>query len=396
MLIVRHHNLPQNSQLPAAANGTNGAMSNYSNRGGAHSQCVANIENNPCERDWQLDDSSQSSFKPCRQGSGSMTPLPYHDSAHTMYEQGGQLRGSNRSSIDGSGPDLSQIPNSTQAMPLITGTSIELCVTQRMNQQQQKIMFSPTAKHSASSVGGPTTSSNYCKSSNDFGLFKVHAGAHQQHTSSNHHYPSSSVFLENSDILDDKDYPKLYHRHSTIMMTPDSIGCDNNDKKLRRYSDTKLLHATNNIGDDDDEAGMYIDATNSYATSPMPIFNVATMLGASIPNTLNESHTDTYPVPQITDIIFENNSTGGTYDPLELNIQEMLELDMATTRSALRKPRYSMNNVADSDERYIQADVGHSSNTNSNTMYVNNPSDNRNIFKSMPNLSASSENLLQK
>lgn len=54
----------------------------------AQNQCVANIENNPMnyERDWQLDDSSQSSFKPCPQGSGSMTPLPFHDSAHTMYE----------------------------------------------------------------------------------------------------------------------------------------------------------------------------------------------------------------------------------------------------------------------------------------------------------------------
>lgn len=125
VLIVRHHN-PQNSQLSAAANSTSGAASNYSNRTVAHSQCIANIENNPMnyERDWQLDDSSQSSFKPCRQGSGSMTPLPYHDSAHTMYEPNGQLRSSNRSSIDGSGADLSQIPNSTQVMPLIAASSV--------------------------------------------------------------------------------------------------------------------------------------------------------------------------------------------------------------------------------------------------------------------------------
>lgn len=222
----------------------------------------------------------------------------------------------------------------------------------------------------------------------------MHSSAHQQHAN-NHHYPSSSVFLENSDILDDKEYPKLYHRHSTIIMAPDSIGCDN-DKKFRRYSDTKLLHTANNIGDDDDENATYIDTTHQYAASPMPIFNVATMmLGASIPNTLNESHTDTYPVPQITDIIFENNSTGGTFDPLELNIQEMLELDMASNRN-LRKPRYSMNNVADSDERYNYTDAGHGSNIDANNMYENNSSDNRNIFKSMPNLSASSENLLQK
>lgn len=87
VLIVRHHNLPQNNMMGSAANGNN-APSNYNNRSIAQNQCVANIENNPMnyERDWPLDDSSQSSFKPCPQGSGSMIPLSFHDSAHTMYE----------------------------------------------------------------------------------------------------------------------------------------------------------------------------------------------------------------------------------------------------------------------------------------------------------------------
>lgn len=98
MLIVRHHNLPQNNQLSTTGST---AASNYNGRTIAQSQCVANIENNPLnyERDWQLDDSSQSSFKPCPQGSGSMTPLPFHDSAHTMYETNSQLRSVN-SSLD--------------------------------------------------------------------------------------------------------------------------------------------------------------------------------------------------------------------------------------------------------------------------------------------------------
>lgn len=199
-----------------------------------------------------------------------------------------------------------------------------------------------------------------------------------------------------SDILDDKAYPKLYHRHS--MMAPDSISCDD-DAKIRRYSDTKLLHAAND--DDSNSANdLYViqqqqqqhQHQHHYENHPMPIFNVATVLGASISATSNDTPNENY---QITDIIFDSSTTGGTYDPLELNIQEMLELDMATSRSALRKPRYSMNNVADGDDdkcdvRY--ADAGATVNTSA---YVNN-SENRNMFKSMPNLSASSENLLQK
>lgn len=374
-------------------NASNGA-SGY-NRSMAQSQCVANIENNPLnyERDWQLDDSSQSSFKPCPQGSGSMTPLPFHDSAHTMYEANSQLR-SVHSSMDGSGLDLNQIPNSAQAMPLTGGTSSNTIASTSNNplgQQQQQ-------------------------HKNDYGLFKVHSsGQHRNSSSSNqqqqhHHYPTSSVFLENSDILDDKDYPKLYHRHSAIMMAPDTISCDS-DAKIRRYSDTKLLHTANHLDDDDDdeESDLYMNET--YNNHPMPIFNVATVLGSSIPATTHDTHPENY---QITDIIFDSNTTGGTFDPLELNIQEMLELD--TSRNVLRKPRYSLNNVADGiDERcnVHYSDAGNDnyggavSNsggggggsgagvTNNTTAYVNNP-DNRNMFKSMPNLSASSENLLQK
>lgn len=359
VLVVRHHNLPQNNQLPTLVNTSNGG-SNY-NRSMAQSQCVANIENNPSNYgDWQLDDSSQSSFKPCPQGSGSMTP--FHDSAHTMYEANSQLR-SVHSSMDGSGLDLNQIPNSAQVMPLV-GTS----------------------PHTHAS-----TSNNGHKS--DYGLFKVHSSG--QHRSAHHHYPTSSVFLENSDILDDKAYPKLYHRHS--MMAPDSISCDD-DAKIRRYSDTKLLHAAND--DDSNSANdLYViqqqqqqQHQHHYENHPMPIFNVATVLGASISATSNDTPNENY---QITDIIFDSNTPGGTYDPLELNIQEMLELDMATSRSALRKPRYSMNNVADGDDEKCDvryADAGATTNTSA---YVNN-SENRNMFKSMPNLSASSENLLQK
>lgn len=284
-----------------------------------------------------------------------MTPLPFHDSAHTMYEAN---RRSVHSSLDGSALDLNQIPNSAQVMPLITGTS--------------------------SNTIASTSNSNH---KTEYGMFKVHSSGQQHRGNSQNHYPTSSVFLENSDILDDKDYPKLYHRHSAIMMAPDTISYDS-ESKIRRYSDTKLLHTTN---DDDDDCDLYVSET--YDNQPMPIFNVTTVLG-TLPTTVHENHPENY---QITDIIFDSNQSGGTYDPLELNIQEMLELDMTTSRNALRKPRYSMNNVADGvDEKcnVHYSDAGNNSTTNA-TSHVNSP-DNRHMFKSMPNLSASSENLLQK
>lgn len=264
-----------------------------------------------------------------------------------------------RSSINGSGLDLNQIPDSAQGMPLIASSS-------------------NTIASVAPGSGNAT----------DYGLFKLNSMAPPRNAAA--HYPTSSVFLENSDILDDKDYPKLYHRHSTIMMAPDTLHYDN-DLRTRRYSDTKLLNAQNSASDEDDENGMCDDP---YSNRPLPIFNVTTVLGASIPNAMTDMHADNYPVPQITDIIFNSNAAGNTYDPLELNIQEMLELDMANNRMQLRKPRYSMNNVTDANDRYVATYNDPVHNYNVGTC-VNN-SDNRNMFKSMPNLSASCENLLQK
>lgn len=231
------------------------------------------------------------------------------------------------------------------------------------------------------------TKKNVCNKSDflyfllEFLYFQVGVHSSRPHRSSRQHYPTSSVFLENSDILDDRDYPKLF-RHSTIMMAPDEINCPN-DTKIRRYSDTKLLHTTKD-DDDDDETETY---TRGNYNQPMPIFNVATVLGTSIPTTSNETNSENY---QITDIIFDDGQmTGGTYDPLELNIQEMLELDMATNR------RYSMNNIGDGIDEKCNIHYSDVGNNTKITAHINS-SENRNIFKSMPNLSASSENLLQK
>lgn len=303
----------------------------------SHGQIIANIENNPLhyERDWQLDDSSQSSFKPCPQGSGSMTP--FHDSVHNMYE--------------------TTNPSSSSAPVRSSSHSTNGSIAGDLNAAAAK--------------------------TNDLNLFKV---------TNNHplNYPNSAVFLENSDILNDAEYPKLYHRHSTVMssvgqppLTTTEI-TDNLDKyqtkDTRRYSDTKLLQQQQRGSD------------LTEVASP-PIFNVTNVLGKSIPSAqmMAEALATSSTAINITDIIFESNACasgggggggggvvsgggGSTFDPLELNIKEMLELDGNHKKMA----RLSLNN--------LPADTVAAAVTTTN----------RNIFKSLPNLSASSENLLQK
>lgn len=209
----------------------------------------------------------------------------------------------------------------------------------------------------------------------------------------------SSVFLENSDILDDKDYSQVYqqqqhqqqhhqqqqqqqthhHRHSTIAMPPDSVQFVD---RARRFSDTKLLHAVSDL-----------ELDNATTTNPVrqPIFNVAHVLGVSMPSTRgtitsggpavlrHRTVDECFVVPQITEILFD--STDATYDPLELNIHEMLDADHThnSTSSSLKRQRLSLHTVSAADADHGQR-----------------VADNRNFFKSLPNLSASSENLLQK
>lgn len=60
----------------------------------------------------------------------------------------------------------------------------------------------------------------------------------------------TSMFIENSDILNDQNYPKLYYRHSTVLLpttakTSRSIDdiLREKQREKRRYSDTKLLNS---------------------------------------------------------------------------------------------------------------------------------------------------------
>lgn len=317
-------------------------------------QIVANIENNPLhyERDWQLDDSSQSSFRPCPQGSGSMTPMPFHDSVHNMNEIAPRRSSSN--STSGSSTDINQLPNQSSFT-----TPPNTAILQHQH---------PT-RSAASSAGQSKT--------NDLNLFKVHT---------NPMVPNSALFLENSDILNDAQYPKLYHRHSTVFMSPPlneitSVSADervhvsdSSYRDHRRYSDTKLLHQR--------PAGSGRNVIVSIDQQIVPIFNVTSVLGVAI----------TPPVASLepdppTEIIFDTVDQT-TFDPLELNIQEMLELDVYRQQqpqgaSDSRKGRLSLHNVSYN---------GATNNPRPGAL----PNEPRNFFKSLPNLSASSENLLQK
>lgn len=274
-------------------------------------QIIANIENNPnqYERDWTLDDVSQVSFKPCPQGSGSLTPLPFHDSAHNMCEIPLRTNSSSNSSHHSSNEN-------------------------NLNQTQT-----------------PTT----VVRTNDLSLFKINS---QQIK-----FPNSAVFLENRDILNDQQttYPKMYHRHSAVLLSPvlkdKFLG---KEKDTRRYSDTKLLQQN-----------------SSSAAASNSIFNVTNLLGPTIittPGDSNEHLMQQPSAPQITDIIFETNTS---FDPLELNIQELLELDV-NTQNVQKKSQLSLNQ----DDVKISDGSGEIEKK-------------KYLFKSLPNLSASSENLLQ-
>lgn len=279
-------------------------------------QIIANIENNPnqYERDWTLDDVSQVSFKPCPQGSGSLTPLPFHDSLHNVCE-----------------------------IPLRTNSS------------------SNSSHHSSNENNLNSTT---VIRTNDLSLFKINS---QQIK-----FPNSAVFLENRDILNDQQqqqqqqqqttYPKMYHRHSAVLLSPDlKDKFLDKVKDTRRYSDTKLLQQQ--------------QQQNKLTSNS--IFNVTNLLGPTIittPINSNEELLQSSAAPQITDIIFETNTN---FDPLELNIQELLELDV-NTQNLQKKSQFSLNQ--------------HEINSSGSVSEIEKK---KYLFKSLPNLSASSENLLQ-
>ncbi|XP_034481665.1 uncharacterized protein LOC117787285 [Drosophila innubila] len=192
------------------------------------------------DRDWALDDglSQISSFRPCPQGSGSMTP--FHDSIHNVLEHSeSSSRGSAADLCAGSRQDLS-------ASGISTDTGREHAM--------QLSSFSGSGEHKAPSISSGVSHAV----ANGLGGF-----VYKPHQSKR--YSNSSIFLENRDILNDSplcvgvatpltyDYstpPKIDYRHSSILGAeePTGLGCCvdaadcrvGRDADLRRYSDTKL------------------------------------------------------------------------------------------------------------------------------------------------------------
>lgn len=210
----------------------------------------------------------------------------------------------------------------------------------------------------------PVSSSSSKMASHDLNMFRVIDETRSSNT--------SAVFLENNDILNDECYPKLInHRHSSVLCahadTTDSLSCFLGPE-VRRSSDTKLMSQKG--------------AATSDVCLQLPIFNVSRVLGGAIPSNCNQHSGDQtseqFQQPQITDITFENT------DPLETNIRDVLVLDSNKKTTS-----------AGYDGVSLGHSMGHLPNAAILTAHKNNE-DWRKCFKSLPNLSASSENLLRK
>lgn len=193
----------------------------------------------------------------------------------------------------------------------------------------------------------------------------------------------SSVFIENRDILNDKNYPKLFYRHSTVVLPTTartSRSIDEmesiehqivNDGK-RRYSDTKLL---NNF-----------HFENEFLTTrQVPMLEH--ILGSPLKHSNADSKSDE---ANFNDLLFVKSDR--QFDPLELKIQKILELDIneqlllqvnAKQRDTSSKGSMDLLNTYDRNQRTEDTD-GTTTDDTTNKQHLFNS--NRNIFKSLPNL----------
>lgn len=136
----------------------------------------------------------------------------------------------------------------------------------------------------------------------------------------------TSIFVENDDILNDKNYPKIKHRHSTLLL-PTSISSVGHDedllyderhqKKRRRYSDTKLLNSC------EFENEFLIDNKTKYDKSQHVFGSPTSTKTKGMKSEPNEAN--------MNDLIFEKSDD---FDPMELNIQNILEIDLRSSRKA--------------------------------------------------------------
>ncbi|XP_053672257.1 uncharacterized protein LOC128722608 [Anopheles nili] len=241
---------------------------------------AANIESNSIggyDRDWTLDDISQVSFKPCLQGSGSLTPMPFHDSVHNICET---------TTGSGSGVMVMSAASTTAAGSAATGAGTSGSNNHRYstassssNQCAQSTEQSVTNNNG---VGNGGASKPMAGAELNL-LSKLNSVASERSRSNSPNvgtaamipptgagamgrYVNSAIFLENRDILNDpcvtevrnqEPASKLYHRHSTVLAgssSGSSFGREDGvavggtgggqaepNKTFRRYSDTKLL-----------------------------------------------------------------------------------------------------------------------------------------------------------
>lgn len=268
-----------------------------------------------------------------------------------------------------------------------------------------------------------------------------HQYYHQHHHQQQHHgqqqqqpqtvgTPSTAIFLENQDILSDTRPEmcsrRLFEEHqmrhqmeqqqqsSKFNRQRHSLWVDNNGPMMmnnnsnqsdfRRYSDTRLIMEPH---DSDYEQHRIFNVATAAALVP-PQGYQGSQSGSG--GGSSSSRTLDCPVmsaaaaaeennPQITDILFESTEHGSSFDPLELNIQELLELDIRTNlRPGLEvgdeEFRSSQLSVNSDPQRYFKGDTAAGQSTRAE---VATQAEQKHLLtpQSLPNLSASSEELNQ-
>ncbi|XP_054731803.1 uncharacterized protein LOC129240198 [Anastrepha obliqua] len=334
------------------------------------------------ERDWALDDvvSQISSFRPCPQGSGSMTP--FHDSIHNVLEHSeNSSRGSVNDVCGGSRQDLS-----TGGISTDTGREHAL----------QLSSFSGSGDQKAPSISSGVSNAV----ANGLGGF-----AYKPHTK---RYSNSSIFIENRNILNDsvglsmessEDYPATEsYRHSSTVTPPSATDVEAESeqldqllgKDLRRYSDTKLV-----IGPD--SGPMLGPGVNDVLLpSAVPIDPSYTTVAAGCSKDLRQllkQHS-----ASATDTILDMELPTSPLSPPAAYAGRMAMPTSRQTQASLRRSLHTVDELGASlvakeplnrramPSTAVAVGIGRSRQQSSS----------KPMFKSLPNLSGSCENLLRK
>lgn len=304
-------------------NSNNPRESQLQNSTGQHcEQIVANIENNSIN--YELDDDisySQISFKHhLRQEENNSS----RGSMHNVMYDNASISTTNTSTTNKNltlSANYNEIENSNHAKMSVGSTGGAIGEYEGEDTEMDRRRLSNASSNTSSSYFLKEGKRASGSSRTDAGMSARQQQQQQQ-----------SVFIENRDILNDQNYPKLYYRHSTVYMpttatarTSRSIDePDERDRRrqqeMRRYSDTKLLnnnfHFENEI------------LLNRKSKDLENILGSPTIERKRSDD--SEEEDEEIPVgankANFNELLFEN--CDANYDPLELNIQKMLELDL--------------------------------------------------------------------